>query len=371
MQVPVQDLLRHNAAVAGDLSETIQAVLKSGWFVLGKQVTAFEEEFAAYLKARYCVSVANGTDALELAMRAVGVKPGKQVILAANAGGYSTVATLAIGATPAYVDIGPDHYGINPDEVARKLESDKGKIGAVVLTHLYGEAGPIENIARQCDDANVPLIEDCAEAHGARVQGRAVGTWGTVGCFSFYPTKNLGALGDGGACVTNDPTIASRLKLLRQYGWERRYHATIPGGRNSRLDEMQAAILRRKLLRLDDWNARRRAIARTYNRALQDKAVRVPRIEEQSYVGHLYVIEVHNRDAFRARLEGEGVRTDVHFPTPDYLQPGFAQQLSEPDCLPQTETVCSRTVTLPCFPEMTDEEVAHVAAVAQRALSAS
>ncbi|HEU5079617.1 MAG TPA: DegT/DnrJ/EryC1/StrS family aminotransferase [Opitutaceae bacterium] len=366
MNVPIQDLTRHNQPIAGALAEACREVIESGWYVLGRQVASFEAEFARFLQIEHCVTVANGTDALELAMRAVGVERGDEVILAANAGMYSTVAALAIGATPIYAEIDEQRLSLSFTAIERAFSSSTK---AVVLTHLYGCSGYVEEIAQLCRSAEIPLIEDCAESHGARVAGKAVGGWGDVGCFSFYPTKNLGALGDGGACTTHRSDIAAQLRHLRQYGWEARYRAVTAGGRNSRLDEIQAAILRRKLPHLNEWNARRRAIALRYNEAFSKLPIKCPWIDGDAYVGHLYVARVPNRDAFREALKSRGVATDVHFPLPDYRQPAIASQLGKRWELSLTEEACATVVTLPCFPEMEDKEIEYVISAVRDAVT--
>ncbi|MDX2187072.1 MAG: DegT/DnrJ/EryC1/StrS family aminotransferase [Opitutaceae bacterium] len=366
MKVPLQDLSRSARELEGELTLACRRVIQSGWFVLGQEVTQFEQEFAAWLGSEHVVSVANGTDALELALRAVGVGPGDAVLQAANAGMYGTVATLAVGARPVYVDV--DLATLSPSPADLEAAATR-QAKAVVLTHLHGSAADVRAVAQWCRSRGLALIEDCAESHGARVGGRSTGTFGAIGCFSFYPTKNLGALGDGGACCTGDPGLALRLKHLRQYGWERRYHATVPGGRNSRLDELQAAILRVRLPHVHRWNARRRAIAERYCRALAGRPVGTPRTGGDDYVGHLFVIQVNERDALRERLGAEGVATDIHFPVPDYRQPAVIAALGTQSPLPRTEYACSRILTLPCFPELTESEVDHVVSVLQASVS--
>jgi len=227
MRIPVNDLKRHHDPIAGVLADAVDRVLRSGWYIQGREVAAFEEEFAAYCGARHCIGVANGTDALELALRAIGAKG--EVATVANAGMYSTTAILNAGARPIYIDVDPDTMNMNPAAL-------RPEASAVIVTHLYGRLAPIDQF--QC---GIPIIEDCAQAHGIRLGD------GRVGCFSFYPTKNLGALGDGGAVVTSDYALAARVRALAQYGWTAKYVSSVPGGRNSRLDEMQAAILRAKL----------------------------------------------------------------------------------------------------------------------------
>ncbi len=356
LSVPLQDLRRHFSPHEGALSLAAQRVISRGWYVLGSEVQAFEAAFAAAAQAPYCVTVANGTDALELALRALQGNPGDDVILAANAGMYSTVATLAVGATPVYAEILPDRLSLDPQAVEAALTP---RTRAVIATHLYGCPAAIAALAALCTSRKVGLIEDCAEAHGAHIDGRPVGTWGDIGCFSFYPTKNLGALGDGGACLCRDAALDSRLRALRQYGWEKRYHASVPGGRNSRLDEIQAAFLLTLLPHLSAWNAARRAIAHRYNAAFTALPWRLPLVEDPGYVGHLYVVQVPHREKLRAQLRDLSIATDVHFPLPDYAQPALAGRVPTRS-LPLTEYACDHVLTLPCFPCMTDAEIETV-----------
>jgi aminotransferase EvaB len=262
--IPIQDLKRHYQVMAVELKAVAARVLDSGWYVLGQEVRSFESEFAAYLGATECVSVANGTDALELALRAFAIGLGDEVCTVANAGMYSTIAILSVGARPVFVDIEPRTLTLCPNRLASRI-TDKTK--AIIVTHLYGCMADIEAILKLAKGRGIPVIEDCAQAHGAKRLNRTAGTWGDIGCYSFYPTKNLGALGDGGALSTNDPKLAERLRRLRQYGWSSRYHSDDCGGRNSRLDELQAAFLRVKLPHLNAWNGRRQQIARAYNEA--------------------------------------------------------------------------------------------------------
>ncbi|HYO83980.1 MAG TPA: DegT/DnrJ/EryC1/StrS family aminotransferase, partial [Bryobacteraceae bacterium] len=307
------------------------------------EVDAFESEFAAWCGARQCVGTGNGTDALELALRAVGVTAGSRVATVANAGMYSTAAILACGATPVFVDVDPDTLNVTP-ELLSPLSAD-----AVVVTHLYGRMAPVEAICKAVSP--IPVIEDCAQSHGAVLNGKRAGTWGVAGCFSFYPTKNLGACGDGGAVVTSSPELAQRVRVLRQYGWTARYRAEVPGGRNSRLDELQAAVLRLKLPLLTGWNQRRRDLA-----ALMG----IDRGRSESDVVHLLVIQHAERDRLRDFLRQRGIASDVHYPVPDYRQPAVTAVIGETLPLPQTERACAAVLTLPCFPEMTDEEAMRV-----------
>jgi dTDP-4-amino-4,6-dideoxygalactose transaminase len=299
------------------------------------------------------VGVANGTDALELALRSVGIELGDRVITTANAGNYTATALRAIGAQPVYVDV-DDDLTMTLDGLDRALPGCR----AIVVTHLYGQMAPVDAIAELARTAGIPLIEDCAQAHGASIGGRAAGTFGALGCFSFYPTKNLGALGDGGAVVTSDAALAACLRSLRQYGWGAKYHVDREGGRNSRLDEMQAAFLRVKLPHLPAWNAARVAVARRYCDGLRGLPLRVPTWRDGEYVAHLFVIRCVDRDALRAHLAGEGIGTDILYPVGDHLQSIGEQGRASP--LPITEAACREVLTLPCFPGMTDQDVDRV-----------
>ena len=339
-----------------DLAGALERVLASKSFVLGQEVAHFESEFAAHVGVSHCISVANGTDALELALRAVGVGAGDQVVCVANAGFYSTTAIHLAGASPCYVDVDDSTLTMCPRSLVPALEK---RPKAVIVTHLYGQLAEIERIAPMCRERGTALIEDCAQAHGALRAGKRAGSFADAACFSFYPTKNLGALGDGGAVVTADERLAGRVRALRQYGWSQKYQVTEFGGRNSRLDELQAAVLREKLPHLDRQNVQRRAIARRYNQAFAGLPVRLPPSEGEDYVAHLYVVRTAQRQGLRAHLFERGVATDVHYPIADTRQPAWqGRRTAEP--LPVTESACDSVVSLPCFPGMTDDQVAHV-----------
>ncbi len=318
LKVPVNDLKRHNGPILPELEEAARSVLGGGWYILGPRVQEFEARFAAYCGADHCIGVGNGTDALELALRAVGAGAGDRVATAANAGGYGTAAILAIGAQPVYVEVDPATMLMD----ARALAAAAPRPRAVIVTHLYGRMADMPALLEAAGGA--PVIEDCAQAHGARLQGRHAGTWGAAGCFSFYPTKNLGALGDAGALITSDSETAARIRALRQYGWSARYAAEAPYGRNSRLDELQAAVLLVKLPRLEGWNRRRREIARAYGQALAGTGLALPPACGPESVAHLYVVRSPRRDRLRETLRAAGVGSDIHYPVPDYLQPAAA-----------------------------------------------
>jgi dTDP-4-amino-4,6-dideoxygalactose transaminase len=266
------------------------------------------------------------------------------------------------GATPLLIDIDPIHYTMDPDALRRVLE-DKPPIRAVVVVHLYGQPADMDRIAPLCRAHQVALIEDCAQAHGARLHGQRVGTFGDAATFSFYPTKNLGALGDGGAVAAADPALAERIAALRQYGWHKHYISDEIGV-NSRLDELQAAILRAKLPHLDSQNARRRAIAAAYTAATKDGPLRAPRIRDGAEsVFHLYVARTAERDTIQARLRDAGIGTGIHYPVPVHLQPAYAGRIATgPGGCPQTEAAAKEILSLPLYPELTDEQVDTVCA---------
>jgi dTDP-3-amino-2,3,6-trideoxy-4-keto-D-glucose/dTDP-3-amino-3,4,6-trideoxy-alpha-D-glucose/dTDP-2,6-dideoxy-D-kanosamine transaminase len=342
-----------------DIREVVDRVTRSGWLILGTEVERFEGAFAAFLGANHCVGLANGTDAIELALKALGVERGDLVATVANAGMYTATAVLAIGAKPVFMDVDPASHGVTEDQVLQAIDSGSK---AVVVTHLYGLGLPrIAEISRICRARGVPLIEDCAQAHGAIVNGKRVGTFGDAASFSFYPTKNLGALGDGGAVITQDAEIARKIKRLRQYGWAGKYQVETPGGRNSRLDEMQAGFLSVFLRDLDTSNERRRAIAERYRTGIRHDDVQLPPQRGIEYVAHLYVIRSRRRDALRSHLRNGGINSDVHYPIPDHRQPLLGASF-EHVSLPNTEQLAQEILTLPCYAEMTDEQVDHVIA---------
>ncbi|XBS69238.1 DegT/DnrJ/EryC1/StrS family aminotransferase [Acerihabitans sp. KWT182] len=343
-----------------DFITPVHKVLASHWYVLGHEVQSFEKEFADYLGISHCISVANGSDALELALRGLNVRAGERVVTVANAGFYASSAIYAIGARPVYIDVDPKTLTLCPQALAAALDSP---VAAIIVTHLYGQLASIEEIVRLASAAGIPVLEDCAQAHGARRNGKLAGSFGAAACFSFYPTKNLGALGDGGAVVTDNHETAARMRQLRQYGWGEKYQVDIPGGRNSRMDEIQAAILRVKLLHLDAWNERRRWIARRYNAAFRAFRVGLPCSTEADFVAHLYVIRLANRHRFIDELKHKAIKTDIHYPIPDHRQSAYAADHPYP--LTVTEHACETVVSLPCYPGLTDDEVDRVITAAK------
>ncbi len=342
--------------MAGELAEAVAEVMTSGWYVLGTRVSEFEHAFASFCGTLEAVGVANGTDAIELSLRAAGVSQGDEVATVANAGGYGTCSILNAGAMPTFVDV--DRAGMTMDP-ARLEASLTPRCKAILVTHLYGRMADMADILAIGAARGIPVLEDCAQAHGAVWSGRRAGSLGAAGCFSFYPTKNLGACGDAGAVVTSDPALAVRLRQLRQYGWSEKYASTEPRGRNSRLDEIQAAILSRKLPRLPEWNERRLRIAERYRQAIRHPHIEMPQMEPGRHVAHLYVVRTARRDSLRQHLREREIAAEVHYPIPDHHQPAF-RSLFAGVRLPVTEKLAQEVLTLPCFPELTDEEVDRV-----------
>lgn len=362
--VPLNDLAlrikRHGPA----LSASFQTTLSSNHFVLGSQVAKFERQFAAYIGTSECVGVANGTDAIELALRAAGIGDGDRVATVANAAMYATTAIHAIGARPLFMDIDAESFLVTPARVTAALTQAPD---AVVVTHLYGKIVPgIKEIARLCDEAGARLIEDCAQAHGANLDGQKAGSFGIASAFSFYPTKNLGALGDGGAVCTNNDELAQRLRQLRQYGWKSKYRSSPSGGRNSRLDEMQAGFLATLLPFLDAENEERRSIAQRYATGLHPQLVGSRSPVGADDVAHLFVIASNRREELREYLASNDVGTDVHYPIPDHQQPINIAAGANDVSLPTTEQLCSQVLSLPCFPGLAENSVQHVIQIANQ-----
>lgn len=343
---------QHDPMLSAELADAFGRVATSGWYVLGEEVSMFEREFAAYCGVDHAIGVANGSEALELAVAALDLPPGSTVALAPNAAMYATLAVLANGVEPSFVDVDAQSATIDVQALASTITETTR---AVIVTHLYGRMAEVEPIVALAAARGIPVIEDCAQAHGANRDGRHAGSFGVAGCFSFYPTKNLGALGDGGAIVTSDASLAGRLRQLRQYGWATKYDVALAHGRNSRLDELQAAMLRRKLGRLDDWNSRRRAIAGRYHAGIRHPEIRAPQRRGSDDAAHLYVVYCARRDDLRRHLSRHGIGTDVHYPIPDHRQRIFERRYDELH-LPVVEMLARTALSLPCFPELRDDE---------------
>jgi hypothetical protein len=360
-------------ALRGEIDTAIARVLESGWYILGQEVRAFEAEFAAWLGAGAAVGCGNGTDAIALALRGLGIGRGCTVATVSHTAVATVAAIEMAGATPLLLDIDPDYFTLDPAELNAVLQSPPAglpPIRAVLPVHLYGQAADLVAIAAACRRHGVALVEDCAQAHGARLNGQRLGTFGDAATFSFYPTKNLGALGDGGAVTTRDVDLATRIAALRQYGWRQHYISEDLGansrGVNSRLDELQAAILRVKLPHLDAANARRQAIAAAYDDALAGSAPR--RRPDAEHIFHLYVVRTADRAALQARLRAAGIGTGIHYPMPVHLQPGYTGRVAlGPARCVATTAAAAEVLSLPLYPELTDAEVEQVCTALTRA----
>lgn len=340
-----------------ELDAAIAAALDGNRYILGPQTQAFEQEFAAYLGVRYASGVGSGTEALHVAIRACGIGPGDEIITVSHTAVATVSAIELAGATPVLVDIDPVTYTIDPGVIAGAITP---RTKAIIPVHLYGAAAdlsPIVDLARQ---HNLKVIEDCAQAHGTQYAKRMAGSYGDAACFSFYPTKNLGAIGDGGLVATNDPAIAENLNLLRQYGWRERYISEVAGW-NTRLDEMQAAILRVKLRHLDEDNGKRRALAAIYDEQLAGVVTLPIEPVNTRHVYHLYVIRHPHRAALMQFLRDRGIGTAIHYPVPVHLQPAYRGRLGDVGSLPKTERAAQEIVSLPMYPELSEVDVRSVA----------
>jgi dTDP-4-amino-4,6-dideoxygalactose transaminase len=344
------------------IDQTIREVMESGWYIMGPKVKIFEQHFAEYLGARHCVGVASGSDAVQLALRACGVESGDAVITVSHTAVATVSAIDWVGARPILVDISPVSYTISPTAVEETLRNSSiDRIKAIVAVHLYGHPAEMESLCQIATKHGVPLVEDCAQATGAETAGRKVGTIGDVAAFSFYPTKNLGAFGDGGAVVTNDVAIAEKIRLLQQYGWRERYISD-EVGYNSRLDEIQAAILNCKLPMLDTGNSRRHYIAKAYSEGLAGLPIITPKeVRGCRHVYHQYVIRIENRDGLRKFLDTLSIKTGILYPMPIHLQPGYRERVTlGRGGITVTEEIANKILCLPIYPEMSDESVQQV-----------
>jgi dTDP-4-amino-4,6-dideoxygalactose transaminase len=341
----------------GEIDAAIRRVLDKGWFILGQEVAAFEKEFAAWVGVAHGVGVGSGTEALHLALAAAGVGAGDEVITVSHTAVATVAAVELLGAKPVLVDIEPDYYTLDPAKLAATISS---RTKAIIPVHLYGQPVDLDPILEIADKHGLKIIEDCAQSHGAMYRGRRTGTFGHMACFSFYPTKNLGALGDGGAVVTNDDSLAAKVRALREYGWTERYVSHLAGW-NSRLDEMQAAILRAKLPHLDEDNLARQRLAGACDAALRDLPLTLPpRRPDCSHVFHLYVVRSARRDALQAYLKERGIGALIHYPVPVHLQPAYRGRVAAPGTLPETEKAAGEILSLPMYPELTEADQAAV-----------
>jgi dTDP-3-amino-3,4,6-trideoxy-alpha-D-glucose transaminase len=340
-----------------EIDAALARVLEKGRYILGDETRLFEEEFAAFVGVRFAIGVGSGTEALHIALKACDIGPGDEVITVSHTA-VATVAAIELsGASPVFVDIEPLTYTMDPAKIESVVTP---KTKAIIPVHLYGMPADLTPILAIAKKRHIRVIEDAAQAHGAVYQDRRVGSWGDMACFSFYPTKNLGALGDGGAVVTHDPELAKRSRLLREYGWAERYVSEISGW-NSRLDEMQAAVLRVKLKHLDDDNAKRAKLAAIYQSELLKYSLVVPKnIPGSTPVYHLFVIRTPHRDALKAHLEKNGIQVLIHYPQPVHLQPAYRKRLKGSPKLAETEKASLEILSLPLYPELAESEVQSI-----------
>jgi dTDP-4-amino-4,6-dideoxygalactose transaminase len=351
--IPFGDLSRQYNGMKKQMDQAWKEVSGSGWFVLGDQVSAFEKEFAAYLGVPYAVGVGNGTEALHLALAAFGVTLGDEVITVPNTAIPTLNAISAAGAKPVLVDIDPKTFTMDTKQIEKKITR---RTKAILPVHLYGHCADMDPILKTAKKHDLLVVEDACQAHGAEYKGKKAGGLSPIGCFSFYPSKNLGAYGDGGMVVTKSKTYASQLRLLRNYGQRKKYHHTIKGF-NSRLDELQAAILRKKLNKLETWNTRRRQLAKRYSTALKGLPIVLPAEAPWArHCFHLYVIRIQKRNELMDWLFRKGIQTQIHYPIPVHQQGAYRDLKILPGTFPEAERACRQILSLPLYPELKDEE---------------
>jgi dTDP-4-amino-4,6-dideoxygalactose transaminase len=358
MRVPFNVLAPGIHAIRDELNVAIARVLDRGWLLLGPELQQFELDFAEYHGPdQQCVGVGSGTDALKIGLQALGIRDGDDVLVTANAGVPPVAAVVAAGGRPVFCDVDPTTHTLEPAEIDRRVTP---RAKAILVVHLYGQPAQMDAIVERAHQFGLRVLEDCAQAHGARFAGRRVGTFGDAAAFSFYPTKNLGALGDAGALLTADSHVAEQAKLYRMYGWRQRYISELQST-VSRMDELQAAALTIKLRHLDDWNESRRRLAARYRSQLEGLVELPP----SDGVFHLFVIKARERDALKAHLTQHGVGTDIHYPLPAHLQPPYIEYGGGRGSLPNTERLASEVLSLPIYPELAPESVDYVCQVLQ------
>jgi len=368
-KIPQTDPRESYLARRAEIDRAISRVLEGGRYILGEEVAGFEREFASAIGQAHGIGVASGTDALVLGLKALDLPPGSYVATVSHTAVATVAAIELAGLKPLLLDIERDFMTLDPNSLIRCLEKPPGKISAVIPVHLYGQAADLDAILSLAKSHGLKLIEDCAQCHGAALGPRRLGHFGDLSCFSFYPTKNLGAFGDGGAVLTGNPGLAARLKALREYGWRERYVSDF-AGMNSRLDELQAAVLRVKLKHLDSDNARRASIALAYDRGLKDSGLTLPvRRPGATHVFHQYVLRTPKRDALHAALDQQGIGTGIHYPVPVHLQGAYRGRIAvDPAGLSESERAAREVLSLPIFPELNEESIARVIAAVRQAL---
>lgn len=358
MKIPFYDLKRLHLPLREELNAAIRKVQDSDWYILGPELEAFESEFATYCKATHCVGVGNGLDALVLSLRALGIGPGDEVIVPANTFIATALAVSQVGARVVLVDVLPETANLDPEQLDAALTQ---ATKAVIAVHLYGQTADMRRILSFARTHDLAVIEDAAQAHGALYDGAPAGSLGDIACFSFYPSKNLGALGDGGAVVTSNDELARKVRKLRNYGSAHKYEHDIKGI-NSRLDELQAACLRVKLRHLDKWNIQRRDVAEIYMKSLADvEGVAIPTVPRiMTPVWHLFVIQSECRDELQKQLDSQGIETGIHYPIPIHLSKAYSDGFANNTSLKITEMMAGKLLSLPMAPYLQDSEASHV-----------
>ncbi|NME35815.1 MULTISPECIES: DegT/DnrJ/EryC1/StrS aminotransferase family protein [Fusobacterium] len=356
MKVPFSILERQYKKYQNEYEEKALKVLRKGWYILGEECEKFEEEYANYVGTKYSLGIDNGLNALVLAFRALNIGKGDEVIVQGNTFIATVMGITINGATPIFIE--PDeYYNIDTNKIEEKITN---KTKAICVVHLYGQATEMDKILELCQKYNLKLVEDCAQAHGAKYNGQMVGSFGDIGCFSFYPGKNLGCFGDGGAITTNNKEIYDRIKMLRSYGSEKKYHH-IEVGYNSRLDELQAGLLRIKLSHLVELTDEREKLTKKYLDGIKNPLVTLPKIKENcTHVWHLFVVRVENRDKFQKYLEENGIGTMIHYPIPPHLSVAYKELGYKVGDYPITEKYANTVLSLPLYNGMTEEEIDYV-----------
>ncbi len=356
MQIPLVDLKRQYQGIKKEVLANIEQALDGMQLFLGKNVQAFEVDFARYCNTEYAIAVGSGTEALQLALMSSGIGPGDEVITVSNTFIATIEAIVLVGAKPVFVDIDPDYYNMNVAQIESKINVHTK---AILPVHLYGHPANMGPILELAQIYKLKVIEDACQAHGAEYKGRRTGSIGNAGCFSFYFTKNLGAYGEAGAVVTSDPDIAKKCRMLRDHGSNVKYHHQLIGI-NGRIDEIQAAVLRVKLPHLEDWNAKRRALAQAYNAGLPSNYIKPKEMPWAKHVYHLYVIRTSERERLKSFLEGKGIATAMHYPIPIHLQEACRPYGGKNFNLPVTEKLTGEILSLPMFPELSTDEVGYI-----------
>jgi dTDP-4-amino-4,6-dideoxygalactose transaminase len=363
--IPLVDLVAQYNTIQPEIDAALRDVLASGKFILGPNVTAFEQEVAAYLDVKHAIGVASGTDALVIALRSIGIGPGDEVIVPAYSFFATAGAVLSVGACPVFVDIDPDTYLIDVAQVEAAITPHTR---AILPVHLYGQSADMHELCALASQHGLKIIEDNAQGFGATYQGRKTGSIGDLGCLSFFPTKNLGGYGDGGMVTTNDDALAEKVRMLRAHGWKKKYYPEMLGY-NSRLDELQAAILRVKLKYVDGWNQRRRALAHRYTQCLAKIGLTGPvEAPDRNHVYHLYIISLPGRDRVQQSLKGAGVASDVYYPQPLHLADPCRALGYQPGSLPVAEQASQHTLALPLYPELSEAQLSQVVNALRQAI---